>query len=471
MDQIRISDITMKQTGKEFTLSFKEKLEIPKLLDKLGVTVIELEGIEQLKIDSLRIKSVASTIKNSIVAVPVALSADSVEATWNALKEAKSPRLQVCASVSPVQMEYLFHKKPEAMLKAIEETIAACVEKTEDVEFIAEDATRSDAEFLYSAIKTAINAGAKTITVCDATGAMLPDELGVFIDGVYENVPELKDVVLGISCSNELAMADACAIAAIKHGVREIKAAAYQINKISLPNVARLLATKGDAFGVSCAVRTVEMKRIVNQIEWMCQTNRSKNSPFDNGVQDEVAEDMSLTSHDNMTTVLKAVEKLGYDLSEEDGAQVWNAFQKIASRKDVISSKELDTIVASAAMQVPATFVLNSYSITASNNASSMAHMKLEKNGEMLEGIALGDGPVDAAFLALEHIVGCHYELDDFQIRSVTEGREAMGETVVKLRSNGKLYSGRGISTDIVGSSIQAYISALNKIVYEEAES
>ena len=469
MEQIRISDITMKQTGKEFSLSFKEKLEIPKLLDKLNVDVIELEGISQPKIDALRIKSVASTVKNSTVAVPVALSAESVEATWNALKEAKHPRLQVVASVSPVQMEYLFHKKPDAMLKTVEEIISLCCAKTADVEFIADDATRSDSAFLYKIIKTAIAAGAKTVTVCDATGAILPDELGTFLDELYANVEELNDVVLGVSCSNELAMADACAIASIKHGVREIKAAAYQINQISLPHVSRLLATKGDSFGVACSVRTVEMKRIIKQIDWMCQTTRSKNSPFDNGVQD-VAEEVALTSHDNMAAVLKAVEKLGYDLSEEDGAQVWSAFQKIAARKEVISSKELDTIVASAAMQVPATYVLNSYNITASNTSSSMAYMKLEKNGQMLEGLALGDGPVDAAFLALENILGCHYELDDFQIRSVTEGREAMGETVVKLRSNGKLYSGRGTSTDIVGSSIQAYISALNKIVYEEAE-
>lgn len=469
MEQIRISDITMKQTGKEFSLSFKEKLEIPKLLDKLNVDVIELEGITQPKIDALRIKSVASTVKNSTVAVPVALSAESVEATWNALKEAKHPRLQVVASVSPVQMEYLFHKKPDAMLQAVEETISLCCTKTADVEFIADDATRSDSAFLYKIIKAAIAAGAKTVTVCDATGAILPDELGAFVDALYENVEELKDIVLGVSCSNELAMADACAIASIKHGVREIKAAAYQINQISLPHVSRLLATKGDSFGVNCSVRTVEMKRIIKQIDWMCQTTRSKNSPFDNGVQD-VMEEIALSSHDNMATVLKAVEKLGYDLSEEDGAQVWNAFQKIAARKEIISSKELDTIVASSAMQVPATFVLNSYNITASNTSSSMAYMKLEKNGQMLEGLALGDGPVDAAFLALENILGCHYELDDFQIRSVTEGREAMGETVVKLRSNGKLYSGRGTSTDIVGSSIQAYISALNKIVYEEAE-
>ena len=163
------------------------------------------------------------------------------------------------------------------------------------------------------------------------------------------------------------------------------------------------------------------------------------------------------------------MESLGYDLSEEDCGQVWDAFKVIAARKDIISSKELDTIVASAAMQVPATYVLTSYSITASNTASSMAHMKVEKNGQALEGIALGDGPVDAAFLALENIAGCHYELEDFQVRSVTEGREAIGETVVKLRSGGKVYSGRGTSTDIVGSAIAAYISALNKITYEEA--
>ena len=469
MNTVRISDITLKQTGKDFTLSFKEKLEIPKLLDKLGVSVIELEGIEKVKVDSLRIKSVAATTKNSIVAVPVELSEESVNTTWNALKEARYPRLQVVASVSPVQMEYLFHKKPDKMLQAISETVATCKAKTADVEFIADDATRSDEAFLYKAIATAIEAGAKTITVCDATGAMLPEELGSFLDKLNENVPELANVTLGISCSNDLAMADACAVAAIKHGVREIKAAAYQLDKVSLPHVAQLLAYKGSALGINCPVKITEINRIVRQITWMCETHRSKNSPFDNGVQ-EISEDVILSNHDDMGTVLKAVEKLGYDLSEEDGGKVWEAFQKIASRKEQISSKELDTIVASAAMQVPATYILNSYSITTSNITSAMAHMKLEKNGQMLEGIALGDGPVDSAFLAIENIIGCHFELDDFQIRSVTEGREAMGETIVKLRSNGKLYSGRGTSTDIVGSSIQAYISALNKIVYEEAD-
>ena len=143
MNEIRISDVTMRQTGADFSLSFKEKIELCKLLDKLGVSVIELEGVEQAKIDSLRIKAVAAAVQNSIVAVPVALSEESVTLTWNALKEAKQPRLQVCAPVSPVQMEYLFHKKPEAMLAAIHETITACCAVCADVEFVADDATRT----------------------------------------------------------------------------------------------------------------------------------------------------------------------------------------------------------------------------------------------------------------------------------------------------------------------------------------
>ena len=160
--------------------------------------------------------------------------------------------------------------------------------------------------------------------------------------------------------------------------------------------------------------------------------------------------------------------RLGYDLSEEDGAKVYEAFQAIADKKEKVGAKELDAIVAAAAMQVPPTYVLDSYVVTSGNTISATAHLKLHKQDKVLEGVSIGDGAIDAAFLAIEQITGQHYELDDFQIQAVTEGREAMGQTVVKLRSGGKVYSGRGISTDIVGAGIRAYINALNKIVYEE---
>ena len=179
---------------------------------------------------------------------------------------------------------------------------------------------------------------------------------------------------------------------------------------------------------------------------------------------------MYLTEHDDLTVVTKAVERLGYELSSEDLAKIYEAFLAIAAKKKQVSIRELDAIVASAAMQVPPAYVLDTYLITAGNTISATAHLRLRRKDSILEGISIGDGPIDAAFLAIEQITGHHYELDDFQIQAVTEGREAMGQTVVKLRSNGRLYSGQGISTDIVGAGIRAYLSALNKIVYEEEE-
>ncbi len=468
MNEIRISDMTMKQASVAASLSFKEKIELSKLLDRLGVSVIELEPITQVKIDSLRIKSVAAAVQHSIVAVPVSLNADSIASTWNALKEAKKARLQVCAPVSPVQMEYLHHKKPDAMLLAISETVKACCQLCKDVEFIADDATRSDPAFLYDAIHTSIAAGAKTVTVCDTAGAMLPNEFTAFIRELYANVPELKEVCLGVSCSDGLSMADSCAIAAVRYGAGEIKAAAYRLDAVSLSNVARVLAAKGEFYNAVCRVRTTEMKRITDQVAWMCQTGRSKTSPFDNGVEEDDGS-VYLTGHDDLSAVMKLTARMGYDLSDEDSVKVYEAFQAIANKKERVSVKELDAIVASAAMQVPPTYRLDSYVVNSGNTISATAYLKLKKDEKTLEGVSIGDGPIDAAFLAVEQITGQHYELDDFQIQAVTEGREAMGQTVVKLRSGGKVYSGRGISTDIVGASIHAYINALNKIVYEEA--
>ena len=467
MNKVRISDVTMKQGAQHVSLTFKEKIELAKLLDKLEVSVIELEGIRNAKIDALRIKSIASAVRSSILAVPVQLDSQSVTETWNALRGAKHPRLQVSAPVSSVQMEYLYHKKPEAMLKAVCDTVAACKDLCSEVEFVADDATRSDPAFLKQILAAAIGSGATVITLCDTAGTMMPEEFAAFVKGLYEAVPELSRVSLGVSCSNELSMADACVIAALCQGAGEIKAAAYPVSTASLANVSRIIAARGDSFDASCSVRITQLNRIVSQITWMCQTGRSKNSPFDNGVREEDA-GIYLTAHDDLAAVTKAVERMGYDLSEEDSAKVYEAFQSIAAKKEKVSAKELDAIVASAAMQVPASFVLDTYVITAGNTISATAHLKLRKSDVPMEGVCIGDGPIDAAFLAIESITGCHYELDDFQIQAVTEGREAMGQTVVKLRDRGRLYSGKGISTDIVGASIQAYINALNKIVYEE---
>ncbi|MBR3641514.1 MAG: hypothetical protein IKN53_05750, partial [Oscillibacter sp.] len=310
-------------------------------------------------------------------------------------------------------------------------------------------------------------AGATLVTVCDTAGSLLPEEFRAAVEAIRAEIPE--SVKLGVRCSNELYLAENCAVAALQAGADEVKTAACGTFTASLEKLAHILSVRGGDLGVSFGVRTTELQRSVEQIRWMCETNRSKSSPFDNGVQDDHGE-LELSVHDDLSAVLKAAAHLGYDLAEEDGPRVYEAFTRIASRKERVGARELDAIIASAALQVPPTFRLENYVINSGNSIAATCHMQLRRDDKLLESVCLGDGPVDASFLAIEQIVGYHYELDDFQIQAVTEGREAMGETVVRLRSNGKIYSGRGISTDIIGSSIRAYISAVNKIVYEEGE-
>ena len=212
-------------------------------------------------------------------------------------------------------------------------------------------------------------------------------------------------------------------------------------------------------------VRQTELHRIINQINWIIGSGEKDKSVVAVASTDELG--IHLDVNDTQEDVTAATIKLGYDLSPEDKARVYEEFLRVAEKKTV-GAKELDAIVASVALQVPPTYRLVSYVINSGNVISATASIVLEKDGKELRGLCAGDGSIDAAFLAIEQIIGTHYELDDFQIQAVTEGREAVGTAVVKLRSNGKLYSGRGISTDIIGASIHAYINALNKIVYEE---
>ena len=467
MNTVKLSDVTMKQVADGFSLSFKEKIELAKLLDKLGVSVIELEGIQNPRIDSLRIKSIAAAVTGSIVAVPVQLTKDSPAQAWAALRQAEAPRLQVCGAVSAVQMEYLFHKKPEAMRAAIVETVAACKALCADVEFLADDATRADPKFLAETVTAAIAAGATTVTICDTAGTMLPAEFAQFIQGLYDAIPELKNVNVAVSCCNALSMADACAIASVGEGVTELKAAAYPFDTASIANLAKLLSARGDSLGVVTSVQMTQLSRIMDRVSQICQAGKTKASALAAAQADT---GIYLTAHDDIAAVTNVAQQLGYDLSEDDCVKVYDAFQRIAAKKEQVSTKELDAIIASAALQVPPTYKLDTFVITSGNTISSTAHIKLTKNDQPLEGVSIGDGPIDAAFVAIESITGCHYELDDFQLQAVTEGREAMGQTVVKLRSGGKVYSGKGISTDIVAAGIHAYLSALNKIVYEEED-
>lgn len=466
MKRLIISDMTLKQ-DKTCALSFKEKIEIAKLLDKLKISVIEVAGVTGEKVDEILVKTICSCVKNSIVAMPASLTETVAQDSWNLIKNASHPRLQVVVPMSTVQMEYLCHKKPAAML----ETICDCVKNAralcEDVEFVAEDATRSEPEFLREALKNAVSCGATTITLSDSAGETTTDEFIAFLNTIYTDIPELSTVKVAIKASDELNMATSTVLAAVKLGVDEIKTASCKCSLPSLESILKIVRARGDSIGVEVDVSLTEFQRASRQISWICE---GKNPISAYGIEDsdsEVSESFTLNEYADISAVSDAVVSMGYDLSEEDMSRVYEEFKRTADKK-AISLRELDAIVASCAMQVPATYKLISYVINSGNVISSTANMLLEKDGKSVSGVCIGDGPIDAAFLAIEQIAGHHYELDDFRINSVTQGREAIGSAFVKLKAGGKVYSGNGVSTDIIDASIRAYISALNKIVYEQ---
>ena len=467
MNKIRISDrtILLKSQGNEATLSFKEKVEIARLLESANVDVVEFPAIENEKTDTLLLKTVCAFLKNSIMSVQVGTTIESVEATYNAIKSASKPRLSVALPVSPVGMEYTCHKKAPKMIELIKTLIEKAVSLCDDVEFVALDATRAENDVLVSTIKTAIEAGAKTITICDDEASMLPDAFINFIEETKEAIPELDSVNLGVLCEDTNGCATASSMLAVTHSATEVKCASFNANITSIVTISNIIRNNGDKLGVCCGIKFSEFLRIINQVAKIAD---GKNIVSVTETTSSVpASEFNLTENDSQETVLKAVKNLGYDLSDEDSAKVFERFKSVASKK-TISNKELDAIVATTALQVTPAYKLVDYVINTGNIITSSAQITLEKDGENKQSIGIGDGPIDAAFTTIEQIVGHHYELDDFQIHSVTEGREATGSALVKLRANGKLYSGNGVSTDIIGASIRAYINAINKIIFEE---
>ncbi len=464
MKKISITDITLRRAAEGGTLGFKEKLEIAKALDQLNVSAIELAPLGESKADSIFVKTLASLIHNTALSLPVGLTQDGARRSWEALRQADRPRLVVDVPVSSVQMEYIARKKPEQMLDTIKALVETCAALCPDVEFCATDASRAEIGYLCQAIETAIQAGAGSVCICDTAGIMLPDEFGAFLADLYEKIPALKDVFVKVLCDDALELAGASAVRALRVGACGVKTCLMGTTAPQLRTLCGIVKHKGDALKLYSAVKVTELERTLTRIRRVTGSDtREKEAaaPQDDSV--------TYDAQDSIAAVSEGVRALGYDLSEEDLAKVYEEFLRLAAKKPV-SRRELDAIVAASAMQVPAAYTLESYVINSGNIITNTACLRLSHNGLSQEGLSTGDGPIDAAFKAIEGVTGRHYELEDFHIDAVTEGKEAIGRAIVRLRSEGRLYSGSGVSTDIVSAAIRAYLGALNKIVYEENE-
>ena len=460
MKKISVSDYTLKELcgNNGSQLLFREKLSIAMAIARYGADIIELPPVRKEKEDRVVFKTISQSVKGAKILIPVGSTEESVAVASECVKSALHPVLQVSLPVSTVQMEYMYRLKGPKMIDLITRLVSKSRSLSEEVQFEALDATRAESEFLFQCIKAAEDAGATSISISDDRGEMMGDELFAFVTEVKKNT----SLPLYVKVSDHLSMGVSDALFALKAGADGIKCSISGKDALSTDAFASALQAKGDSLGVKSSLKFTE---IHSDIESLLKSMQKSVKEEEKGEFDAA---VFLSSSSTSEEVSEAVKSLGYDLSGEDEKKVYDAVKRLTEKKSSIGAKELEAVIASSAMQVPATYTLKSYVSTISNMVNAVSNVTLEDENGTLHGVATGDGPIDSAFKAIETCIGHHYELDDFQIQAVTEGKEALGSALVRLRSSGRLYSGNGISTDICGASIRAYINALNKIAYEE---
>lgn len=462
MKKINVTDITLKKLSeeREVSLLFREKSAIANCADVIGVDAIELPAVKSVREDTIVYKTIAQNVQNATLAIPVGFSSESVSTAWECVKGAKKPRLQVELPVSTIQMEYTYHVKQSKMLEKITELIAAAKAVCGDVEFSALDATRADEDFLIAAAKEAEANGVSMITLCDNAGVSTSEDIAALVAKVKENVT----VPIYVQVSDRINMAVASAFSAIKNGAEGIKCAMVGKDVLLTGEISDAVFACGAQINAKIELNSTKIHASIEDM-----SASINHQAYETGVEVSEKKKILLDSDSNLAQVAQAASVLGYELSDLDIGNVYKALKQVCEKKGSVGAKEFEALIASSAMQAPSTYHFETYTTTSSNVANSMSQITLKYNDEIICGVSNGDGPIDSAFRAIEQCIGHHYELDDYQVQSVTEGKEALGTALVRLRNNGKLYSGNGTSTDIVAASIRAYVNALNKIVSEEA--
>ena len=455
MKKITVSDVTLKAiVESDLSLTFREKLAVAEKLAAVSVDAVELPALVNSKENEVIYRTISQSVKNAVVKIPVGETAESLDSAFNCVKGASKICLQVVMPVSTVQMEYFHHLKAPAMQAKIGELVKMAKEKSDCVEFVAKDVFRSESAFVVDCAKTAFENGACCVTLCDDAGDALPEDFAEMVKAVKGAC----DVKVFVCPSDKLNMSAACVVASLKAGADGVKTSSVG-SYISAVTLSEIIRAKKFALDIDAKLDATKVKTIISSVEEMAEDISSDNVQSVSGSLDEKR------GANELSDIIK---QLGYELSDSDFGKVFEEFKKLVAKKEVIDVKELEAVVASTAMQVPSTYHLVNYVVNSGNIIPATANVTLEKNGEKFTGVSTGDGPIDAAFHAIEQVIGHHYELDDFQVHAVTKGRGAVGSSIIRLRADGKLYPGNGASTDIVGACIRAYINALNKIVYEE---
>ncbi len=500
--QIKIFDTTLRdgEQSPGCSMNLKEKIQMAKQLELMKVDVIEAGFAIASQGDFTSVSEIAKNVKECTVAsLSRALTKD-IDCAWEAVKYAKRPRIHTFIATSDVHMKYKLKMKPEEVLEQATNMVKHAKAYCEDIEFSAEDASRSNLEFLYRIIENVISAGATVVNIPDTVGYTTPDEYYHIIKSIKENVPNIHKAEISVHCHNDLGMAVANTLAAARAGATQLECTVNGIGEragnAALEEIVMAINTRKDFYNLSCNVDTKQIIRsstLLSSITGVkVQPNKAivgvnafahESGIHQHGVLQErstyeimtpesvgLSENkMVLGKHSGRHAFEDRLKVLGYNLEKEELDYAFTQFKDLADKKKVVYNRDIEAIVTKNAVEIPETYELKRFIINSGNAITATASIVLKYMDQEIEEVSTGDGPVDAAFKAIEKNIGMDFTLDDYVLQSVTEGKDAQGEAIVKIRKDDEIYKGRGLSTDVVEASIKAYLSAVNKMFHERA--
>ena len=500
MKQIKIFDTTLRdgEQSPGCSMNLREKLEVAQCLEKLKVDVIEAGFAIASPGDFESVQSVANLIKDCSVASLARATEKDIDVAWDAVKNAADPRIHTFLATSPLHMEYKLKMSPEQVLERVEKMVAHAKKYTSNVEFSAEDATRSDFDFLAKVVRTAIRSGATTINLPDTVGYTTPAEMQALIAYILEHVEEARDVDLSVHCHNDLGMAVANSLAGVLGGATQIECTINGLGEragnTSLEEVVMAMRTRPDIYQAQTRIETTQIYRssktvydiigqpaplnkpIVGKNAFLHESGIHQHGVLANKQTYEIltpesvgirTNNLVLGKHSGKHAFESHLKEMGIELTAEELQRCFEEFKVLCDKKKSIADADLEAIVThnTREVEVEDGYKLDWFAVHTSNFTTATCTISLFKGEEKIEEVCLGDGPIDAAFNAIDKIVNpVDHTFEIFSINSISEGKDTLGDVTVKLSSGGRHFSGRGLSTDIIKASIVAYIDATNKM-------
>lgn len=497
-EKVYIFDTTLRDGEQTagVTLTFSEKIELAEQLALLGVDVIEAGFPYASPGDYEAVKAISKNIKGPVICgLARALPAD-IDKAAEALKNADKSRIHTFISTSEIQIKHQLRKTREEVIEMAKAAVEHAKKYVNDVEFSAMDATRSDWDYLCRIFEVAIKAGATVINIPDTVGYTLPSEFSKMITYIFENTPGIENVIVSVHCHNDLGLAVSNSLAALQVGVRQVECTINGLGEragnASLEEIAMIVDTRKDLLNLYTDINVSEIaktSRLVSRLTGVpVQPNKAIVGDNAFAHQSGIHQDAILKERTTFEIIDPAriglteskivlgklsgshalknrLEELGYFLTGKELKKAFRRFKEVADRKKEITDRDLEALLVSE-IRIPVEhYKLAYFQVTTGNRVTPMAIVCLERNSNIFEEISTGDGPVDAAYKAIDKITGIKTQLLNFTVQAVTSGQDALGEVQVHLEIEGMKLSGRGISTDIVESSVRAYINALNRYI------